>query len=278
MQRQLSYSKSSGDLQMHQSISQPPQNNKDGVRVDHQAVPFAYSKGDGIISSRLICVISGGTVRERDLLSEIERKKSFKQLHAIFVSSTTAPFPQGGLTPRMMKGAYDNILSTGVVTLNDREVHIQDIDKIYLLTDVDHYYDELKDLLARATPQEKEGWIISNPCIEIWIYYCYRNTPTQDLDKVINAKPAQRSIVQKAVNGSFNNGGGLNTKKTFENLQIGIANSKANYAEDANGIPTLLSTQMHRFAEDVILFLGEEYAQWQQTVRERNIHYRKMNP
>jgi hypothetical protein len=77
------------------------------------------------------------------------------------------------------------------------------------------------------------------------------------------------------VNGRFNNGGGLDTRKTFENLHIWIANSKANYAEDANGIPVLLSTQMHRFAEDVIQSLGEEYAQWQQTVRERNIRYRK---
>jgi hypothetical protein len=79
----------------------------------------------------------------------------------------------------------------------------------------------------------------------------------------------------KTVNGKFNNGGGLDTRKTFENLAIGIRNSKANYAEDVNGIPVLLSTQMHRFAEDVIQSLGDEYDRWQQAVRERNIRYHK---
>lgn len=276
MQRQLKYSKSSGDRHMHQCVAQPPKNNKEDVRVQHQSAPLAYSKGDGTISSRLICVISGGTDRERALLNEVERKKSFKRLQVIFVSSKTAPLPQGGLTPKMMKSVYDDVVSTGVVKLNNRVVHLQDIDKIYLFTDVDHYYDELNSLLIKATQREKEDWIISNPDIEIWIYYCYRNTPEQDLLEVIDAQPeSMRSSILKTVNGRFNNGGGLDTRKTFENLHVGIANSKANYAEDANGIPVLLSTQMHRFAEDVIQSLGEEYAQWQQTVRERNIRYRK---
>jgi hypothetical protein len=276
MQRQLKYSKSSGDRQMHQCVAQPPKNNKEDVRVQHQSAPLAYSKGDGTISSRLICVISGGTDRERALLNEVERKKSFKRLQVIFVSSKTAPLPQGGLTPKMMKSVYDDVVSTGVVKLNNRVVHLQDIDKIYLFTDVDHYYDELNSLLIKATQREKEDWIISNPDIEIWIYYCYRNTPEQDLLEVIDAQPeSMRSSILKTVNGRFNNGGGLDTRKTFENLHVGIANSKDNYAEDANGIPVLLSTQMHRFAEDVIQSLGEEYVQWQQTVRERNIRYRK---
>jgi hypothetical protein len=176
----------------------------------------------------------------------------------------------------MMKGVYDDAVNTGVVKLNNREFHLQDIDKMYLFTDVDHYYDELTDLLTNATPQEKDDWVISNPDIEIWIYYCYRNTPTQDLLDVINAQPeSARSSMLKTVNGKFNNGGGLDTRKTFENLAIGIRNSKANYAEDVNGIPVLLSTQMHRFAEDVIQSLGDEYDRWQQAVRERNIRYHK---
>jgi hypothetical protein len=100
-------------------------------------------------------------------------------------------------------------------------VHLQDIGKIYLFTDVDHYYDELNSLLIKATQREKEDWIISNPDIEIWIYYCYRNTPEQDLLEVIDAQPeSMRSSILKMVNGRFNNGGGLDTRKTFENLHI----------------------------------------------------------
>jgi hypothetical protein len=276
MQRQLKYSKGSGNRQLQRLLSQPQQENVADAHVQHYAMPSAYSKGDGTISCRLICVISGGTDRERALLNEVERKKSFKKLQVIFVSSKTAPLPQGGLTPKMMKGVYDDAVNTGVVKLNNREFHLQDIDKMYLFTDVDHYYDELTDLLTNATPQEKDDWVISNPDIEIWIYYCYRNTPTQDLLDVINAQPeSAKSSMLKTVNGKFNNGGGLDTRKTFENLAIGIRNSKANYAEDVNGIPVLLSTQMHRFAEDVIQSLGDEYDRWQQAVRERNIRYHK---
>jgi hypothetical protein len=275
--RDLKYSKGAGYLSLNPGVHKPQEEESTSpVQQGYDVAPLSYRKGEGVLSSRIICVISGGTDRERSLLNEVERKKSFKQLQVIFVSSKTAPLPQGGLTPKMMKAVYDKVIGEGVICLNDREIHLQDIDKIYLFTDVDHYYNELKELLLHASPREKEDWIISNPDIEIWIYYCYRNNAHEDLCEVLEApSESMRSTLLKTVNGRFNHGGGLDTRKTFENLRVGIENSKANYAEDACGIPQLLSTQMHRFAEDVIQSLGDEYTLWQQSVKLRNIRYRK---
>lgn len=47
-------------------------------------LPSAYRKEDGMLSYSLICVISGGTTRERAFLYELERKHTFKSLDVIF--------------------------------------------------------------------------------------------------------------------------------------------------------------------------------------------------
>ena len=55
----------------------------------------------------------------------------------------------------------------------------------------------------------------------------------------------------------------MDTRKAFEHLEEGIAHSKEHYQE-TNGIPNILSTQMHIFAEDVLLRLGDEYKSFMQ--------------
>jgi hypothetical protein len=277
--RKLKYSKGTGNLYLEPSVQVSQPEEEAPVSFTHTSTPLSYTKGDGEVSCRIVCVISGGTDRERALLNEVERKKTFTQLQVIFVSSKTAPLPQGGLTPNMMKKVYDGVVESGVISLNDdHEIHLQDIDKIYLFTDVDHYYHELQELMSHATPQEKEDWIISNPDIEIWIYYCYRNNPEEELKEVLEAPESARSSMLKNVNGRFNKGGGLDTRKTFACLPSGIQHARSHYAEDASGIPCLFSTQMYRFAEDVIQSLGDEYLQWQERVRLRNIRYKTAVP
>jgi hypothetical protein len=274
--RKLHYSNDFGNRELQPGIAQLQQFQDTIVTASTTEVPTPYTKGEGTLSGRIVCVISGGTDRERALLYELERKRTFCNLHVIFISSKTALLPPGGLTPNMMKREYDRIVQSGVIQLRDRAIKLWEIDKIYLFTDVDHYYKELQLILQQASQQEKDDWIISNPDIEIWIYYCYRQHPEQDLQEVVVAQPeSTRSSLLKTLNGRFNNGGGLDTRKTFEHLQEGINNARAHYAEDAYGIPLLLSTQMYRFAEDVIQTLGDEYTQWQQQVRARNIRYRK---
>lgn len=260
MDRKLVYKKSAGTRvlgeEQPKSPVVPPQVDR-VLSEPSEKIPSTYKKDDGVLSYSLICVISGGTDRERIFLNELERKHTFKSVEVIFVSTKNGG---GGLTPKMMLTEYNKIIQGGKVTISGRTVKIESVDMIYMFSDVDHYENELREILDgkdSATPV----WIISNPDFEIWLYYCYRNDPYEDLKEVINEVKSQRSSKLKTVNGTFNNGGGLDTRKAFEHLEDGIAHSKKHYQE-SGGIPKLLSTQMHLFAEEVLLRLGEEYKEF----------------
>lgn len=217
--------------------------------------PDGYSKTEGELSSGIICVISGGTTRERAFLNELERKHSFRTLEVIFLSSGKS---EGGLTPRMMLKKYESICKQEQLILPGRTVKLESIDRVYMFTDVDHYESELKEILGGNISQSQPRWIISNPDFEIWIYYCFRDNPHEELSAICDAKPSSRSLLMKTLNGRFNNGGGLDPRKAFEHLEDGIRNSRRHYSEH-EGFPALLSTQMHVFAEDILRVLGDEY-------------------
>ena len=229
----------------------------------HKQIPSAYKKVDGTLPYRLICVISGGTERERTFLNELERKHTFKSVDVIFVSTKQG---EGGLTPKMMLSAYEDICKNGIIHASGREVKQDSLDAVYMFTDVDHYENELKEILGDSL-KKTPTWIISNPDFEIWLYYCYRNNPYEDLKEVLEETPSRRSSTLKTVNGTFNNGGGLDTRKAFEHLKEGIVHSIEHYQE-TNGIPNILSTQMHIFAKDVLLRLGDEYKSFVQKKQE----------
>lgn len=266
MDRRLSYKKQTGTRepgvkeQVNKTVSLP-----DPVRVPHMTaqIPSAYRKEDGTLSYSLICVISGGTKRERTFLYELERKHTFKAVDVIFVTTEDGA---GGLTPRMMLSAFEDICKDGVVNASGRSFKLDSVDAVYMFTDVDHYENELKDIL-KTCDKNTPVWIISNPDFEIWLYYCYRNNPDEDLKDVLEEIPSKRSSTLKTVNGRFNNGGGLDTRKAFEHLEDGIAHSKEHYQE-CDGIPSLFCTQMHIFAEDVLLRLGNEYKEFVQRRQE----------
>lgn len=211
------------------------------------------------MSYSLICVISGGTGRERIFLSELEKKHTFKKVNVVFVSTKDG---EGGLTPKMMFFEFERICKNGTIYTSGRRVKLDSVDVIYMFTDVDHYEKELIEILNNSK-KESPIWIISNPDFEIWLYYCFMNNPYGDLKEVLDVTPSQRSKKLKTVNGTLNNGGGLDTRKAFEHLEEGIAHSKEHYQE-TNGIPNILSTQMHIFAEDVLLRLGDEYKSFMQ--------------
>ena len=267
MNRKLVYEKQEGtrDIAKVPTKSlQVPQESIEQTNEPPMHIPSAYRKEDGVLSYSLICVISGGTERERVFLNELERKHTFKSVDVIFVSTKNGC---GGLTPKMMQAAYQGICKDGRIKACGRTVELDTVDTIYMFTYVDHYENDIKAILA-----EKEShtpvWIISNPDFEIWLYYCYRNNPYEELKAVIDEKPSQRSSKLKTVNGTFNNGGGLDTRKAFDHLAEGIAHSKKHYQE-TEGIPNILSTQMHIFAEDVLLSLGEEYEMFLQKKKEQ---------
>lgn len=256
----LSYSRKKPELDMLNPVPEAisSDRNVDETAV-HTPVLSDYSRRSATLSSDLICIISGGTDRERKLFNEIEKKQTFNNINIVFVSSKTANLPAGGMTPTMMAAHYNKIKNDGVVNLKDRQLPFNSIDRFYLITDVDHYYNELVGILGNLSARERKEWIISNPAIEIWLYYCFYNNPATDLRDITDVAESQHSSWLKKKNGELHGAGGIDPRKTFENLETGIRNSITHYAEDKNGIPSLLSTQMHRLAQDILDTLGPEY-------------------
>ena len=261
MDRKLTYKKLPGTRALAHELAQKESlpNNPENAPDSTVQIPSAYKKEDGTMSYSLICVISGGTGRERIFLSELEKKHTFKKVNVVFVSTKDG---EGGLTPKMMFSEFVRICKNGTIYTLGRRVKLDSVDVIYMFTDVDHYEKELIEILNNSK-KESPIWIISNPDFEIWLYYCFMNNPYGDLKEVLDVTPSQRSKKLKTVNGTLNNGGGLDTRKAFEHLEEGIAHSKEHYQE-TNGIPNILSTQMHIFAEDVLLRLGDEYKSFMQ--------------
>ena len=272
----LTYSKQSGNNEIYlvtRDAKKTHQKDDIPYELEPPKLPSNYTKEDGTLTPSIICVISGGTTREKTFLMAVNKKENFKKIEVVFVSS---PKGKGGLTPRMMLQEYYNISKNGHISLPGRNVKLEALDSIYMFTDVDHYENELKEILSSIVSKDQSQnhpkWIISNPDFEIWIYYCFYDNPTQDLKEVLEAIPSQRSSLLKTVNGKFNNGGGLDTRKAFQHLDEGIKHSKNHYTE-VDGIPTLFSTQMHIFAEDVLEKIGDEYQAWKASL----IQKRSMN-
>ncbi len=218
-------------------------------------ISSSYTRREPLLSPKLYFVISGGTVRERDYLMALERKREFKGLQVVFITSKRN---EGGLTPKMMQEKVEEIIVNKSFMRNGTLFNITDIDSIYLISDVDHYADELQALVPQA---KGFRWVISNPAFEIWLYYAYFNNPHVDLADIAELPQSQMSSALKTRNDRLKPGG-IDPRKTFERMPEAISNAAAHYAEDKYGVPTLFATQMHHFATDVLNVIGNEYRTW----------------
>lgn len=89
-----------------------------------------YSRRDATLSPDIICVISGGTVREQNLFNEIERKQKFNRLKIAFVSSKTAGLTDGGMTPVMMNQYLNKVKNKGCIRLKNQILPFESIDRV----------------------------------------------------------------------------------------------------------------------------------------------------
>ena len=205
-----------------------------------------YQKGDSFREPSLIFIISGGVKREKDFLKELIIGKKSSLLKALFLSKKGQ-----GLLPDKMQEQWQKIRKEGKFIIDDQTYYLEKIDEVFLLTDVDIFYDQLQDILSSKAMDDSGRWIISNPCFEIWLYYCYKNDPNNDLNCITSLSPNQRSkILKQRCNEVVK--GGLNGIRAFGYMNNGIKNSKEHYAADNNGIPVLFATQMHEMAQCII--------------------------
>lgn len=219
----------------------------------------AYSKTDGILSTNLVFVLSGGEKREKDFLRELIRQRELHSLRVAFMSEKGQ-----GLQPYQMQERWSEIQSTGMFKIDSQIYHLDTTDKVFLLSDVDEFYDQLEKIFKNRSNDEQGQWIVSNPCFEIWLYYCYLDNPEIDLECLKVEPAAKRSKKMKAMGNTIVRGG-LDPRLAFENMLNGIEHSIAYYAEDENEIPVLYATQMHEMAQylvDVMNRNANEYSDY----------------
>ena len=202
-----------------------------------------YEKTDGVLSYNIVCVISGGERKERYFLRLLIKQKELHSLRIAFISKDGQ-----GLQPYQMQKKWTEIRNTKVFTASGNVYHLDAMDKVFLLTDVDEFYEQLDKILSDRNDSDTGQWIISNPCFEIWLYYCFKNNPDEDLTSIKSLSSDKRSQEMKYLGNTVVRGG-LNPLLAFENMKIGIQNSIEHYAEDTKSIPVLYATQMHKMAQ-----------------------------
>lgn len=249
MNNKLKYSRQSKGFELEESkitsmsIDDSPKESESHTVLDISLK--GYEKTEGVFSCSIICVISGGEKREKDFLKELIKNNNIRSLRITFLSKENQ-----GLQPYQMQEKWQEIQADKYFDFGGVRFQLDKIDKVYLLSDVDEFYEQLKNI--KEKDNEVFGqWIISNPCFEIWLYYCYKCAPCIDFETIILMTEAQRSQAIKSLGNKIIDGG-LNCFYSFENMRVGIENSISTYAEDENHIPTLFSTQMHKMAQVLI--------------------------
>ena len=239
----LSYSKGEPGLTQRDPVHVP---SKEAVR-NHTVLELpkaspTYSKKEGVLSTNLVFVLSGGEKREKDFLLELIKQRTIRSLRVVFMSEQ-----RQGLQPFQMHERWKEIQTKGVFKIDSQEFHLDAMDKVFLLSDVDEFYNQLVKILSTDAEKEQGQWIISNPCFEIWLYYCYLNNPERDLARLKTEPIRTRSKLLKTLCSELRSGG-FNSCLAFEHLKTGIENSLAHFNVDENGVPKLYATNMYEMA------------------------------
>lgn len=252
------YSKSDGTDELRDVVVAGHES--DGIDVISQEdnqTPLDYRKETGTLSSFLVIVVSGGEVREGNYLSELTKKQTFPHIKLIFISSEKE---KGGLPPKMMLSKLDEIIEREDCDKTHKILY-SSVDHIFMVSDVDHYYLDLVEVLHQ-NDDPKVTWIISNPCFEIWLYYAHFSEIIQEIRKLENIPQSQQSSTLKSINDQIVKGG-IDPRKAFDKVQIANINSKKNFRKDENGVPVLFATNMYILGEFVLEAIGkQEFENW----------------
>lgn len=211
-----------------------------------------YRKEEGTLSPHtFIVIVSGGERREKDYFKFISNNDRFKRIKLKFIAD------RGKLNP-------DGLLETAKFQQEHyRSSQEDEPDEIYIVSDVDHFYNDL----LRIKPECQIlniHLIISNSCFEIWLYYGKFADKPHDFN--LPTDPHKISKRFKTYLGNKVNGG-INPRKAIFDIETAIQNARNNYQEDKEGIPVLFSTNMFILAESILPFIKEELSEF---INERN--------
>lgn len=244
--RKLTYSRKTRELELLPTKEVRLSDETTGP--EHNEEPFVeingYEKNEGVFSYDIVYVISGGEHKEKVFLRELITQKQIHSLRVIFESKTNQ-----GLQPYQMQELWKRIEVSREICVDGENHQLDAVDRVFLLSDVDEFYEQLIQIEGKNEPEHQ--WIISNPCFEMWLYYCFRDSPQRDLAIIEPLPVSQRSQEMKKWCNKLIDGG-MRPEKAFEQMERGIENSERYYEEDCNGIPVLYATQMHKMAQHLL--------------------------
>jgi len=226
-------------------------------------LPLSYQKlSIEATPSVFFVIISGGQVREKNYFKLISNHDRFKRIKIDFIADPKKLSPKGMYEIAEYRKAH--------LASSQNEGDAPDI--IFLVSDVDHFMDELIEIKPKCSA-EHFHLIISNSCFEVWLYYAYfSDIPNfsipEKLDKISwKFKGWLPSVIQ----------GGVKPIKAILQIHQNIENSKQNYNEDQNGIPDLFCTNMFELAEKLLPLIEPELNKLVQDINEREAEFRKKN-
>lgn len=227
-----------------------PQKAKSTIEVKTPAVfsveqhPLNYQKLDlEEMPKAFFVLISGGEDREKGYFKIISLHDTFKRIKLEFIADPLRLSPDGMYEiAEYKKNRYNSSKNVD-----------EEPDKIYLISDVDHFMAELLRIKPKCT---KEGFslIISNSCFEIWLYYAYFDSvpnftiPSDPLKTSSRFKGWLPSAIR----------GGVKTTRAILNIYQNIENARKAFKVDNNGIPVLFSTNMFELAENLLPLIEPE--------------------
>ena len=204
----------------------------------------SFQKEEGTLSPKTFWIIvSGGEAREKDYFKIVSQQAYFNRIKLKFIADPNKLSP---------KGMFETACYWDARYRSSRHEESEP-DRFYLVSDVDHFMAELKEIKPLC---EQAGFklTISNSCFEVWLYYAFCNRvpdfpiPENPLKISKNFKTwANTSIV-----------GGLKSTQAIFRIRENIENAKKNYEEDETGIPKLFSTNMFLLAEELLPLINME--------------------
>lgn len=264
----LTYQKQPGKTPLRKPIAAAPNKQpKQGTTSVQTPYSKEHEKGKAVLVPAIVYVLSGGTTREKVFFQALRNDKILSSCVQVLFQSKEGQ----GLQPYQMDEIWQRGRQRGKITVEGKEYRLSKVDKVFLVTDVDEFESQLVKILSQKAKVDYGQWIISNPCIEIWLYYCYEKNLTPELLQLRYVSRARRSQRLKQLNNDLIKGG-ADPRKAFDNTPAGIANSKAHFRTGHYGIPKFLATSFHLMMEQIQKFIierGRSFEEYQEAKRKK---------
>ena len=264
----LTYQKQPGRTPLRKPVAVVP-NKQSRQGTTGGSTPYSnkHEKGEAVLVPAIVYVLSGGTTREKVYFRTLRSDKILSSCVQVFFQSKEGQ----GLQPFQMDEIWKQGRKRGKIKVEGKEYWLNKVDKVFLVTDVDEFESQLVKILSHKAKDDYGQWIISNPCIEIWLYYCYEKELAPEMLKLRYVSRARRSQKLKQLNNDLIKGG-ADPRKAFDNTPAGIANSKVHFRTGHYGIPKFLATSFHLMMEQIQEFIierGRSFEEYQEAKRKK---------